>query len=96
VDHGQLEAGKLFARTNDIDLMVGIPPSFHMSVPVEDANTMVEAIKTFLTDKLGTARRVEILLQADANAGEAHIAPQVGNSDDGFLRITEQVSVDLC
>jgi len=86
---------KLYAATNDIDLMVGIPPSFHKSVPVSEASALVEAAVAFLTEKLGSAAKVEILLQADAPAGQPSIPAYVGNSDDGFENITEQTVPDV-
>lgn len=85
----------LWAATNDIDLMVGIPPSFSKSVPVSSSQELVDAAVAFLTEKLGTASRVEILLQADANQGETRIPSHVGNSDDGFENIAEEPVNDV-
>jgi hypothetical protein len=86
---------KIYARTNDIDLMVGIPPSFHKSVVEGGESELVEAAIAFLTEKLGKAVRVDILLQADAAQGQAGIANHVGNSDDGFAKISEQTGSDV-
>lgn len=87
---------KLWASTNDIDLMVGIPPSFHKSVPVSSGSELIEAAVAFLSEKLGKSARVEILLQADAHQGAASIPAYVGNSDDGFDNLSEQAVHDIC
>lgn len=86
---------RLWAATNDIDLMVGIPPSFSMSVPVASSSELVGAVVSFLSEKFRAASRVEILLRADANQGEARIPDHVGNSDDGFENIAEQPVNDV-
>lgn len=86
---------KLWAATNDIDLMVGCPPSFWKSVPVSSSSELADAVVAFLTEKLGTASRVEILLRADANQGDPRIPNHVGNSDDGFENIVEQPVNDV-
>ncbi len=87
---------KLFARTNDIDLMVGIPPSFHMAVPLDEAASLVPAIVAFLNEKLGRYDRVEILLQADPIRGGEHIPNYEGDSDAGFANIHPQAELAAC
>lgn len=90
------EGTRIFAQTNDIDLMVGIPPSFHKAVALENAGELIDPIVAFLSEKFANAQRIEIWLQADANTGEPSLANQVGNSDDGFASITVQVVPDIC
>ncbi len=90
------EGTKIFARTNDLDLMVGYPPSFHMAVALENAGEMIDPIVAFLSEKFANAQRIDIWLQADANQGESGIANQVGNSDDGLANITVQEVPDIC
>jgi hypothetical protein len=91
----QNEEPKLFAATNDLDLMCGAPPSFHKSVPLSSASELVDAAVAFLTEKLGTAAKVDILLQADAPMGQPAIPAYVGNSDDGFENLMEQSVPDI-
>lgn len=95
IEGAQHEEPKLYAATNDIDLMCGAPPSFHKSVAASSASELVDAAVVFLTEKLGKAARVEILLQADAAAGQPRIPAYVGNSDDGFENLQEQSVTDI-
>ena len=95
IDSADGGEAKLWAATNDIDLMVGIPPSFSKCVPVSSGSELVDATVTFLTEKLGAADRVEILLQADAISGANRIPNHVGNSDDGFENIAEEPVYDV-
>jgi hypothetical protein len=95
IETAQHEEPKLFAATNDLDLMCGAPPSFHKSVPLSSASELVDATVAFLTEKLGTAAKVDILLQADAPLGQPAIPAYVGNSDDGFENLMEQSVPDI-
>lgn len=86
---------KLWAATNDIDLLVGTPPSFWKSVPMSSGAELVDAVVAFLSEKFAGASRVEILLQADAIQGQPRIPNHVGNSDDGFENIVEEPVIDV-
>jgi hypothetical protein len=94
IEGAQHEEPKLFAATNDLDLMCGAPPSFHKSVAMSSASELVDAAVAFLTEKLGASARVEILLKADAVQGQPAIATYVGDSDEGFDNLKEQSVID--
>lgn len=95
IDVSVFEGDKLFASTNDIDLMVGLAPSFFMTVPMSDAGDLVRAAVNFLSEKFASAQRLDLLLQGTSPAGQPAIPNCVGNSDDGFDNITEQAGYDV-
>jgi hypothetical protein len=81
----------LHASTNDMDFMVGYPPSFYDSKTLERADEMIESIVRFLCDKLAAAgaTRCEVRLLPTPVSGGKHMPNLEGNSDSGTL--TEQV-----
>jgi hypothetical protein len=83
----------LFASTNDMDFMVGYPPSYYDSKPLERAEEMIESIVRFLTDKLNAAgaTRCEVRLLPTQKSGGMRLPNMEGNSDSGLLK--EQVEL---
>ncbi|MBX9666484.1 MAG: hypothetical protein K2X93_02650 [Candidatus Obscuribacterales bacterium] len=95
IEVSNYEGDKLFAATNDIDLMVSSGPSFWKTVPMSDGRDLVDAAVTFLSEKFATAQHLEILLQGTSPAGQPALPTCVGNSDDGFDNISEQAVYDV-
>lgn len=83
---------KIWAHTNDMDFMVGYPPSFTMSVPVNDWQSLVEPIVAFLNEKLASYTKVEILVQTDVNPGQPAFPAYTGDSEQGWSNITPAAS----
>ncbi len=82
---GNADVPALHARTNDMDLEVGYPPSFHITCPVSDEQALTDAICAFLATKLEGQDRIEVFMRASSPRGMADLKPLVGNSDDGTL-----------
>lgn len=85
----KLDGDRLFACTSDG------PPTFHITVSSSDAGDLVQATTTFLKEQFASAQRLEILLSGTGSAGHPALPTCVGNSDDGFGNITEQVIYDV-
>lgn len=87
---------RVWAHTNDFDLMAGSPLSFSAVAPVESRQEMIDAIVAYLTSKFSRAVRVEIRLETDpfdysrkqaARRGESSermFLDYVGDSDSGM------------
>lgn len=91
-----LADGKLWAHTNDADLMVGYPPSLTVSKPVSEAQDLINEIVAFLTNEMRNyGDKVDILLQADAQAGQPSVPNYIGDSDCGWDQIHEQSTHDV-
>ncbi|MBZ0185369.1 MAG: hypothetical protein K8F91_03880 [Candidatus Obscuribacterales bacterium] len=88
------EGVKIWAHTNDMDLMVGYPPSFTMSVAIADYQSLVEPIVRFLTEKLASYQVVEVLVKTDANPGETAFPAYTGDSESGWSNIKAQTETD--
>ncbi len=78
-----------WVHTNDFDLLAGSPLSFSQTCAATDFAATIDAAIQYVATKVGTAARVELLLQADFN-GDNKDFNYVGNSDDGFDAIQPQ------
>ncbi len=86
---------KLWASTNDIDLMVPMPPSFHLSVEQSQAGELIGRACQFVIEKMAGYAKVEMFVQAEAQPNSPHLPTLVGDSESGPDGVHEQVSVDL-
>jgi len=80
------------ARTNDMDMSGGVPPSLHVSVPVSRVQDLEAEILNFLDTELLNYGKVDALFQSDMQDG-THCANFVGDSESGYANISEQVSL---
>lgn len=93
---GQHKPERIWAHTNDFDLMACSPLSFSVVEPVDARDVLIEQIAAYLTERFSRAVRVEIRLECDptdysrksaARAGDpAHqmFLDYVGDSESGM------------
>jgi len=62
---GELKPERIWAHTNDFDLMACSPLSFSVVQPVNGREALVEQITAYLTERFSRASRVEIRLETD-------------------------------
>jgi hypothetical protein len=82
----------VIARTNDMDLTGGVPPSLYVTAPLARTQDLEVHILNFLDTELLNYGKVEALLQSDMQDRTA-CATFVGDSESGYANITEQVSL---
>lgn len=82
----------VIARTNDMDLSGAVPPSLYVSAPIARVQDLEAHILNFLDTELLNYGKVDALLQSDMQDG-THCATFVGDSESGYAKITEQVSL---
>lgn len=80
------------ARTNDMDMSGGVPPSLYVSVPISRVQVLEADILNFLDRELLNYGKVDALFQSDMQDG-THCANFVGDSESGYANISEQVSL---
>lgn len=80
------------ARTNDMDMSGGVPPSLYVSVPVARVQDLEADILNFLDTELLNYGKVDALFQSDLQDG-TRCANFVGDSESGYSNISEQVSL---
>lgn len=93
---GEQKPERIWAHTNDFDLMACSPLSFSVVHPVTDHEALVEQITAYLIERFSRAVRVEIRLETDptdhsrkqrARAGdpvERMFLDYVGDSESGM------------
>jgi hypothetical protein len=82
----------VIARTNDMDLSGGVPPSLYVCAPLARVQDLEVHILNFLDTELLNYGKVDALLQSDMQDGTA-CATFVGDSESSYANITEQVSL---
>lgn len=82
----------VIARTNDMDLSGGVPPSLYVCAPLARVQDLEVHILNFLDTELLNYGKVDALLQSDMQDGTP-CATFVGDSESGYANITEQVSL---
>jgi hypothetical protein len=76
----------IFARTNDMDFMVGYPPSYLAHTPLEYAGNLIDHIAAFLADDLRNQDSVEMLLQIDGESASS-VLTLTGDSLSGWMNV---------
>lgn len=73
---------RIWAHTNDFDLMAGSPLSFSAVETVENRQALVEQITTYLTERFSRAVRVEIRLETDPAEYSRKARAQAGDPEN--------------
>lgn len=85
-------AESVTARTNDMDMSGGVPPSLHVTVPIARVQELETKILDHLDKELLTYGKVDALFQSDLQDGTP-CANYVGDSESGYSNISEQGSL---
>jgi hypothetical protein len=88
VEGSEEKVDGLWAHTNDFCFLTGAAASFSAAKPIADAESLLVAAIEFVEQKMGSAERVELLLQTSLVSG---YAPNfIADSDSGWDAVHEQ------
>lgn len=73
---------RVWAHTNDFDLMAGSPLSYSAVDTVENRQALVEEIVAYLTERFSRATRLEIRLETDPTDYSRKQRAQAGDQDN--------------
>jgi len=85
----------LWLNTNDFDGLVPVQSELSVTCALDNTAAAIETAVEFVSKKVGTSARVELLLQTDFH-GSRREANYVGNSDEGFAAVHEQPEFPSC
>jgi hypothetical protein len=85
-------AESVTARTNDMDMSGGVPPSLYVTVPIARVHELEATILNHLDNELLNYGKVDALFQSELQDGTP-CANYVGDSESGYSNISEQGSL---